>query len=199
MVEPAGAHAQQAQVWTSEAKQPAPAHPPRRSLWDRLESGPVLSVASLLFIASTAVMLSEGFNRSLRDVSFFWAEESVRFLMIWAFFLTLGAAGRHGLHIRTEMLVDAVGPRVRRLMHLGAVVAGVGFTAVLFGASFPQLVRYYTMGMMSESNLDIPQWVVFCAMPLGAALWFGYYVRCLVSWFRGEDPFASAGPTGSEI
>jgi len=171
----------------------------KRSLWDRFESGPILGIASVLFVASTLVMLSEGINRSTRDISFFWAEESVRFLMIWAFFLTLGAAGRHGLHIRTEMLVDAVGPRMRRAMHLGAVVAGMGFAAVLFGASLPQLVRYYTMGMMSESNLDIPQWVVFCAMPLGAALWFGYYLRCLVSWFKGEDAFASAGVTGSEL
>lgn len=177
----------------------AASQPPRRSLWDRFESGPVLAIASLLFLASTGVMLSEGINRSTRDISFFWAEEAVRFLMIWAFFLTLGAAGRHGLHIRTEMLVDAMGPRVRRAMHFGAVLAGLIFGAALFGASFPQLVRYYTMGMMSESNLDIPQWVVFCAMPLGAALWFGYYLRCLVSWFKGEDPFTSAGVTGSEL
>jgi TRAP-type C4-dicarboxylate transport system permease small subunit len=188
-----------AQVESTGVQGPSALRPVRRSRWDRFESGPVLSIASLLFIASTGVMLSEGINRSMRDISFFWAEESVRFLMIWAFFLTLGAAGRHGLHIRTEMLVDAMGPRVRRLMHLGAVVAGLAFTATLFGASFPQLVRYYTMGMMSESNLDIPQWVVFCAMPLGAALWFGYYLRCLVSWIRGEDPFASAGVTGSEV
>jgi len=188
-----------AQVGSTAAQGPGALRPVRRSRWDRFESGPVLAIASLLFIASTGVMLSEGINRSMRDISFFWAEESVRFLMIWAFFLTLGAAGRHGLHIRTEMLVDAMGPRVRRLMHLGAVVAGLAFTVTLFGASFPQLVRYYTMGMMSESNLDIPQWVVFCAMPLGAALWFGYYLRCLVSWIRGEDPFTSAGVTGSEV
>lgn len=171
----------------------------RRSLWDRFESGPVLAVGSLLFVGSTLVMLFEGVNRSARDISFFWAEEAVRFLMIWAFFLTLGAAGRHGLHIRTEMLVDAVGPRMRRAMHLGAIIAGLGFTALLLSASIPQLVRYYTMGMMSESNLDIPLWVVFCAMPLGATLWLGYYVGCLVSWFRGEDVFASAGATGSEV
>ncbi|MEO8279589.1 MAG: TRAP transporter small permease [Ideonella sp.] len=167
--------------------------------WDRFESGPVLGLASLLFIGSTLVMLSEGLNRSLRDVSFFWAEESVRFLMIWAFFLTLGVAGRRGLHIRTEMLVSAASPWLRRAMNLIAVLAGLTFAAVLFGASLPQLMRYYTMGMMSESSLDIPQWVVFCAMPLGAALWFGYYLRCLLVWWREGDPFASAGLTGSEL
>ncbi len=167
--------------------------------WDRFESGPVLNLAGVLFLASTLVMLSEGLNRSLRDVSFFWAEESVRYLMVWAFFLTLGVAGRRGMHIRTEMLVDAMPRGIRRAMHLGAVVAGLAFAAVLFAASMPQLVRYYTMGMVSESSLNIPQWVVFCAMPLGATLWFGYYVRCLVVWWRGGDAFVSSGPTGAEL
>lgn len=167
--------------------------------WDRFESGPVLSLAAFLFLAATVVMLSEGLNRSLRDVSFFWAEESVRFLMIWAFFLTLGVAGRRGHHIRTEMLVDAMPPRIRRAMHFASVIAGLAFSAALFAASVPQLVRYYTMGMMSESNLDIPQWVVFLAMPLGALLLGGYYASSLVAVLRGRDPFATRGPTGSEL
>jgi TRAP-type C4-dicarboxylate transport system permease small subunit len=84
-------------------------------------------------------------------------------------------------------------------MQFLSVVAGLLFSAVLFGASIPQLTRYYTMGMMSESDLDIPQWVIFLAMPLGAALLFGYYFRCLVVFLRGGDPFTSHGPTGSEL
>lgn len=143
-------------------------------------------------------MLSEGFNRSVRDVSFFWAEETVRFLMIWAFFLTLGVAGTRGLHIRTELLVDVMPVPVRRAMHLLAIIAGGLFSAVLFAASVPQLMRYYSMGMMSESSLDIPQWVVFLAMPLGAGLWFGYYLRCFSVWIRGGDAFATGGVSGSE-
>ena len=172
---------------------------PRPGWWDRFESGPVLNLAAILFLASTLVMLSEGLNRSFRDVSFFWAEESVRYLMIWAFFLTLGVAGRRGHHIRTEMLVDAMPPGIRRGMHFASVLAGIAFSVVLFASSMPQLVRYYTMGMVSESNLDIPQWIVFLAMPIGAALLGGYYVRCFVVLLRRGDPFASGGPTGSEL
>ncbi len=171
--------------------QPATTPAPRRGWWDRFESGPALNLAAFAFIASTVIMLSEGLNRSLRDVSFFWAEESVRYLMMWAFFLTLGVAGGRGHHIRTEMLVDAMPRGIRRAMHFVSVAAGVAFSVVLFASSLPQLMRYYTMGMVSESNLDIPQWIIFLAMPLGALLLGGYYVRCLVMWFRGGDPYAA--------
>lgn len=184
----------------SNAVEPAASRQSRaEGWWDRIESGPVLTFSTILFVASTAIMLLEGFSRSFFDVSYFWAEESVRYLMIWAFFLTLGIAGRRGHHIRTELLVDAVPPRVRYWMHVISVAAGVMFCIVLFLAALPQVYRYYTMGMVSESNLDIPQWIVFLAMPIGAALLFLYYLGSLVRAIRGENPFTAHEVTGSEL
>lgn len=159
-------------------------------MWERIESGPVLAFATALTLLATAIMVSEGFNRSVFSISFFWAEESVRYLMIWAFVLTLGTAGRQGYHIRTELLVDAMPPWVRRAMNLLALLAGAAFSAVLLASSLPQLQRYYTMGMVSESNLDLPTWIVFLAMPIGAALYLLYYLGALRRALRGADPFA---------
>jgi TRAP-type C4-dicarboxylate transport system permease small subunit len=176
----------------NEPDRAAPQAPARRSIWERIESGPVLTFATALTLFATAIMVSEGFNRSVFSVSFFWAEESVRYLMIWAFVLTLGTAGRQGHHIRTELLVDAMPPRVRRAMNLLALLAGVAFSAVLLASSLPQLQRYYTMGMVSESNLDLPTWIVFLAMPIGAALYLMYYLGALGRALRGADPFAPA-------
>src|SRR5690606_41382044 len=58
----------------------------------------VLALATILALSATASMILEGFSRYVLDVSYFWADESVRFLVVWAFFLTLGIAGfRHCL------------------------------------------------------------------------------------------------------
>ncbi len=174
--------------------------PEKRSLWARIESGPILTLATVLFVASTGIMLLEGLSRSLFGVSYFWAEESVRFLMIWAFFLSLGIAGTRGHHIRTELFVDRLQPATRRIMHMIASLIGVVFSLLLFYAAIPQIHRYYTMGMISESSLDIPVWVVFLAMPIGAAIYFAYYLGCLVRAIKGENPFPSNhGPTGAEL
>lgn len=161
----------------------------RPGLWARFETGPILALATLLLLSATAVMLVEGFSRAFFDRSFFWAEESVRFLMIWAFFLSLGAAGRRGHHIRTDMLPAAAGARARRVMNLIAVLAGVAFCSLLVVGSWPQLARYYTLGMVSESSLELPKWIVFIVMPTGALLLLGYYLSGLLKILRNEDPF----------
>lgn len=167
------------------------------SHWTLFEYRWLLSFATVLALVATGIMLFEAFNRGFLDRSFFWAEEGVRYLMIWAFFLTVGAAGRGGYHIRTEMLVDMLPAGLRRVCNLLASVAGLGFSAVLFAATLPQVYRYYTMGMMTESNLDLPMWLLFMAMPIGALLMAGYYVGCLIRAYRGAEPFAAQPGAGA--
>lgn len=166
-----------------------PLSQPRRSLWLLFERKVLLRIATCMFLVAIAVMLFEGISRAFFDESWFWAEEAVRYLMVWAFFLTLGAAGNAGHHIRTELLVERLNPRLRKFCHVLASFIGVAFCALLFYASLPQVHRYYTMGMMTESNLDLPVWLLFLVMPLGALLYLTYYLRCLTRAWRGADPF----------
>jgi len=175
----------------------APDRGSRISHWTRFEQRWLLSLATILALLATAIMLFEAFNRGFMARSFFWAEEGVRYLMIWAFFLTIGAAGRGGYHIRTEMLVDMLPAGLRRACNLLASLAGVGFSIVLFTASLPQVYRYYTMGMMTESNLDLPMWLLFMAMPIGALLMGGYYVGCLIRAYGGAEPFGAQPVPGA--
>jgi len=172
---------------------------PRRSLWLLFERKVLLNVATVMFLVATAIMLIEGISRAALDSSSFWAEESVRYLMVWAFFLTLGVAGNAGNHIRTELLVERLGPRLKKLCHVLSSLIGVTFCGLLFYASLPQVHRYYTMGMMTESNLDLPLWLLFMVMPLGALLFLAYYLRCLVVAVKGNDPFGNGGITGSQL
>lgn len=172
----------------------------RKGLWARFESNILLNVATMMFVGSCLVMLFEGGSRAFFDSSAFWAEESVRYLMVWAFFLTLGVSGRAGHHIRTDLLVERLGPRLQRCANIFSSVAGIGFCVLLFCAAIPQLMRYHSMGMMTESNLDLPLWLLFMVMPIGAVLLSTYYIRCLVKAIRGENPFASGHePNGSQL
>jgi C4-dicarboxylate transporter, DctQ subunit len=161
----------------------------RASIWTKFEFGLLLPLATILSLGATVIMLVEAFSRGFLSHSYFWAEEAVRYLMIWSFFLCLGAAGRGGVHIRTELLVEMLPRGGQKIANTLSSLAGIAFAVILLVASIPQVQRYYTMGMMTESTLDLPMWALFLAMPLGAVLMGIYYVGCLVRSLKGRDPF----------
>ncbi len=149
----------------------------------------VLACATILMLGATGIMVLEGLSRHFFGVSYFWAEESVRFLLVWTFFLTLGIAGFQHYHIRTELLVQRFPLAMQRASWLLSCLVGMGFAVILAYSSIDQVRRYYTMGMLSESNLELPMWIVFLAMPVGGIALFLYYAYAgWYAWFWG-DPF----------
>lgn len=149
----------------------------------------VLVCATILMLGGTCIMVIEGLSRHLLGVSYFWAEESVRFLLLWSFFLTLGIAGFQQYHIRTELLVQRFPPALQRVSWIVASVVGMAFSSILAYSSIAQVKRYYTMGMLSESNLEMPMWIIFLAMPIGGTALFLYYAYA--GWYAvvWGDPF----------
>src|SRR5690606_23324087 len=100
----------------STARQPASGAPRAAPRFGGLgwASRLVLAVATIMALGATSIMVLEGFSRYVLNISYFWAEESVRFLMVWAFFLTLGVAGFRQYHIRTELLVQRLPAAAQR-------------------------------------------------------------------------------------
>lgn len=165
--------------------------PRLRGVWLFFEQSLLLNVATLLTLFATAVMMMESSSRFFLHHSYFWAEELVRYPMVWAFFLTLGCAGRAGYMIRTEMLVDSLPGVFRYIANTISSGLGILFSGVLFYASVPQIMRYYATGMRTESTLDFPMWALFLAMPIGAVLMGLYYIGAFVTALRGGDPYST--------
>ena len=163
-------------------------------LWERAERMLLLNVATGFALLATAIMLIEALSRSVLSSSYFWAEESVRYLMLWAYFMTIGCAGRAGRMIRTELLIERLPDGLRRALNVTTTALGLLFAGILLYASVPQVLRYRSIGMMTESNLDLPMWVLFLAMPLGAIVMGLYYVGALRDALRGDDPYRLADP-----
>jgi len=119
--------------------------------------------------------------------------------MIWAFFLTLGARRRTAGHTHpTEMMIRphaaaACGARLTPSREAAGNALARSCTSLRCRNS-----HAIHDGIISESNLDIPQWIIFLGMPLGALLLGGYYVRCISVVLRGGDPFRPGGASGSQ-
>jgi len=165
-------------------------------------AGPVstflVSIGAILMLTATGIMIVEGLSRFFINQSYFWAEESVRFLMIWAFCLTLGVAGFRQLHIRTELLVQNLPKALQRACWLLTCATGMAFAVILIYSSIPQTIRYYTMGVVSESNMELPMWILYLAMPVAGLGLLFYYVMAAIHAWRGDDPFIASNPESAD-
>ncbi|WP_075221304.1 TRAP transporter small permease [Acuticoccus yangtzensis] len=158
----------------------------------RLGEGAILSVATLFMAVAMVVMVYEAVGRYVFAVSHWWAEELVRFCVVWSVLIAIGVANRHGHFIRMDLVVNLLGPTGRKLCGWVAVITGLVFCAVLFYASIISVQHLHRIGMRTDSNLDLPLWVVRLSLPIGAALYGLYYIWAAVEVARGRDPFAAS-------
>ena len=124
--------------------------------------GVLLTTASLVLFANVVA-------RYVFNWGFPWAEELVRYEIIWMVFLGGSIAARQGLHIGVDLLVRFAPAPLKKPINLL-----INFISLTFCV----LVLYYGASLISQTKmfgqvspaLQVPMWMVQMAIPLGAGL-----------------------------
>jgi C4-dicarboxylate transporter DctQ subunit len=128
-----------------------------------------LSVA--LLAAYTALVLLQVLFRYVLNAPLFWAEEVVRYGLVWSVMLGSALVAHERGHVRIEVIGAFVGPKGRRIVE--AIAGGLtwAFTVILLYAGIQFVSRTL---FQSSASLGVPMWVVYGAVPAGALIeaWF---------------------------
>lgn len=123
------------------------------------------TVISLLLIAivtvtTLQVVMRYGFNAALP-----WPEEFARWAFLWMVMLGIASVTRFGGHIRVDVLLQYMGPRMRPVFEL--VILGLQAVALtLLGYAGVEVMQSTTM---TAINLfEIPYSVLYISVPIGA-------------------------------
>lgn len=74
------------------------------------------TVAVLLLIAMSAIVLLQVIGRYILTNPFIWTEELTRLLMIWLTFIAAAAVTRRGMHIAVDLGLDMMPAAMRRIV-----------------------------------------------------------------------------------
>jgi len=137
-----------------------------RLLWNLPEFICIVVLAGITAIIGGAVT-----SRYLFFFAFTWAEELVRFLFIWLAFIGGALAVKHARHFRLTLVRDAVPPAFGHILDLFGHVCFIALGAILliYGAEIVRLTMEQT-----SPGLELPQGLVYVAMPLGGAMMILY-------------------------
>jgi C4-dicarboxylate transporter DctQ subunit len=131
----------------------------------------------LFLVLMSVIVVVQVFSRYLFNYSFVWAEELVRYLMIWMVMIGAARVQAMGEHIRIDFFPMLAGPRGRRLMDTVFRLCTLTFLIIIFvkGIKIAAFNRLF-----ESSGLRISMLWPTLAIPIGAFLIILYTLKDLV-------------------
>lgn len=143
------------------------------SYLERIESNTCI----FLLVLMSLVVIVQVFSRYLFNYSFVWAEELVRYLMIWMVMIGAALVQSKNEHIRIDFFPMLAGPRGRRVMETAFRLCTLVFLTILVLKGIR--IAYFNR-LFESSGLRITMFWPTLALPLGATLIGIYTGRALV-------------------
>ncbi|WP_157019116.1 TRAP transporter small permease [Mesorhizobium xinjiangense] len=122
-----------------------------------------------LLVTASAILFVNVVARYFFNTGLVWAEEFVRYEIVWLVFIGGSVATRKGIHIGVEMVLHMLPAPAQRLLNICVGVACVAFCLALAIYGLELVAQTKQFGQRS-SAMQIPFWIVQLAIPVGAGL-----------------------------
>jgi C4-dicarboxylate transporter DctQ subunit len=159
----------------------------RDTAWDKVER----FLIGLLGAAAMLVGLVQVVGRYIAPrYAISWAEEVIVYLIVWGIMLAASQLVRTDAHVRPDLVLRAVSPRVQRWMEVTNCIAAIAFCAGLAWYGWSTVAVSWQLDERSSSDLQFPMWLYSAAVPTGAILMTGRYFNRLYRYLFAFDPEA---------
>ena len=121
-------------------------------------------IVGLLVFFMVAIVAGQVFFRYILNWSLRWADEAVRYLMIWMAFIGASLAVKYGVHVSIETFVNFLSPRLKRTVKIAAYAILILFLASLAYVSLELILRIWRQ---RAATIPISMGYVYIAAPTG--------------------------------
>lgn len=123
----------------------------------------------VLILAASVILFANVVARYVFNAGFPWAEELVRYQIVWMVFLGASVAARQGIHIGVDLLIKSTPPALSRAIQLLVHAIAIVFCGFLVFYGAELILQTRAFGQVSPA-MQLPMWLVQLAIPVGAAL-----------------------------
>lgn len=106
---------------------------------------------------------------TLIKINMSWAQELTIYLFVWMAKFGAAYGVRSGIHVGVDVMVNRLEPKNQKIFVMISLLSGALFTATIgtLGANF---VWGMSQTDQTSSDLEVPMWIVYMAIPLGSYL-----------------------------
>jgi TRAP-type C4-dicarboxylate transport system permease small subunit len=159
------------------------------------------AAACALIFGMTLMICADVFLRNVRIfpalAGLAWSNEISEAMLFLITLLTAPWLLRRGQHIRVDIVLRAVPPRVGWLFEWAVDLLGLGCCAIIAWYSARAALHSYTAGSLSIKTLVTPEWWLLSVLPLAfTALTVEMLFRMRRLWLAERAPRDDAVSTG---
>jgi TRAP-type C4-dicarboxylate transport system permease small subunit len=123
------------------------------------------AVAALTVLAMVTVVTADILLRNLTRAGLPWANEISEYTLYFITLLTAPWLLRRGRHVRIDLVLGAVPPRLAWLMEALADVIGFAVSLVFVRYGIAMTYESYRLGSITIKNLVFPEWWLLAPLP----------------------------------
>ena len=127
-------------------------------------------VAALLLLVMVALVTADIILRNALGTGFAWANEVTEYALYLITLLTAPWLLRRGQHVRIDMFLVIVPPRIAWLMEAAADIVGFAASLILVWYGSVMTLQSARLGSITIKNLVFPEWWLLAPLPICFAL-----------------------------
>ena len=127
-------------------------------------------LAGLLTVGMSLWITYEVFVRYVLLRPTIWAADLSGYALLWVTFLAAPWVLKRNGHVSIELATDRLGPGARRRVAVVVALVGAVISAIFAWETALITFEFYEQGRMMARIWQIPQFLPYACMPLGAAL-----------------------------
>jgi TRAP-type C4-dicarboxylate transport system permease small subunit len=127
-------------------------------------------IASLTLLAMVALVTADIILRNTLGVGFSWANEVTEYALYLITLLTAPWLLRRGQHVRIDMMLVIVPPRLAWACEAAADIIGLAASLVLVWYGTVMTAQSARLGSLTIKNLVFPEWWLLAPLPICFAL-----------------------------
>jgi C4-dicarboxylate transporter DctQ subunit len=123
----------------------------------------------MALLATTLIIFVNVVMRYFLDYGITWAEEGVRYLMIWIAFIGGSICFRKGVHVSIDFFLDIAPKRSQVYIVAAVTIISMVFTAAMSYYGVKLVMFIMNSGQVTPA-LSMPMWIPYLAIPIGFVL-----------------------------
>jgi C4-dicarboxylate transporter DctQ subunit len=115
----------------------------------------------------------------------YWAEELVRYLMVWMIFIGASQVTKFGGHVAVDIVPRFLSKRANTFLTITVNLICILFCILLAYYSFKQMLRVKIAHQVSPA-MELPMWLAYLPIPMGMVLMLIRYVQHICLRLQGK-------------